>query len=145
MKQILNESTPQSHPTAEGAEEMSAREYLDKWMDEHHHLSDRLIGWSVAADFAEDFATLHAQKIADKMKEANQFILDIAKIFGIETDGVGYDGLQLSIDDFKEAAEKMVEEKFIEFGKMIRDEPNGDIPALAEYFIRTINLKPIEP
>ena len=58
-----------SFPPAEGADEMSAREYLDKWMDEHHHLSDRLIGWSVAADFAEDFATLHAQKIADKMVE----------------------------------------------------------------------------
>jgi hypothetical protein len=56
-----------SIPPAEGAEEMSAREYLDKWMDEHHHLSDRLIGWSVAADFAEDFATLHAQRLAEKM------------------------------------------------------------------------------
>lgn len=38
-------------------------------------------------------------------------------------------------------AEKIVEEKLIEFGNMIRDEPNGDIPALAEYFMRTINLK----
>ena len=38
-------------------------------------------------------------------------------------------------------AEKMVEEKLIEFGNMIRDEQNGDIPALAEYFMRTINPK----
>ena len=38
-------------------------------------------------------------------------------------------------------AEKMAEERLIEFGNMIRDEPNGDIPALADYFMRTINLK----
>jgi hypothetical protein len=38
-------------------------------------------------------------------------------------------------------AEKMVAENLVEFGNMIRDEPNGDIPALAEYFMRTINLK----
>ena len=66
------------------------------------------------AQWLSKFATLHAQKIADKMKEANQFILDIAQMLGIETDGVGFDGITLSIDDFSEAADKMVEERLRE-------------------------------
>ncbi len=42
-----------------------------------------------------------------KIKEANSFILDIAKILKIDTDGIGFDGLQLSIDDFKEAQKEV--------------------------------------
>ena len=112
-------------PPAEGAEEIlkpfcerdDAEDFLqtkDIW--NHPRISDRTDkeSYEVAhlmAEFAQEFATLHAQKIADKMKEANQFILDIAQMLGIETDGVGFDGITLSIDDFSEAADKMVEER----------------------------------
>lgn len=36
-------------------------------------------------------------------KEANEFIIDIANLLQMDTDGIGYDDLQYSIDDFKEA------------------------------------------
>ena len=82
-------------PPAEGAEEFLKQ----------NHISGAdfvyTTGFKNMVALVEQFATLHAQRLA----------------------------------------EKMVEEKLIEFGNMIRDEPNGDIPALAEYFTRTINLK----
>lgn len=93
---ILKGNTPprnQQQPTAEGAEEILDRHLYDyPWQN-----------WSKknALKAMQEFATLHAQRIADKM----------------------------------------VAENLVEFGNMIRDEPNGDIAALAEYFIRTINLK----
>jgi hypothetical protein len=77
---------------------------------QHLHVVPR----SVAIDAMTEFAALHAQRLAEKMKEASQFILDIARVLGMETDGVGFDGLTLSIDDFKEAAEKMVSERLRE-------------------------------
>jgi hypothetical protein len=40
-------------------------------------------------------------------KEANEFIKDIATLLGMDADGIGYDGLQYSIDDFKEAIDKL--------------------------------------
>ena len=42
-------------------------------------------------------------KLVQKQKEANHFIIEIANLLGIETDGIGYDDLQLTIDDFQEA------------------------------------------
>ena len=88
-------------PPAEGAEEI-----LEKYMQGNQSISmegkkSRRVAFGSAIRAMREFATLHAQRLA----------------------------------------EKMVEEKLIEFGNMIRDEPNGDIPALAEYFMRTINLK----
>lgn len=38
-------------------------------------------------------------------KEANEFIKDIAELLGMDSDGLGFDELQLSIDDFKDAIE----------------------------------------
>lgn len=43
------------------------------------------------------------EELKIKVKEANKFIKGIAKLLKIETDGLGYDGLELSLDDFKEA------------------------------------------
>ena len=37
-----------------------------------------------------------------EVKKANEFILDVAEQLGMDTDGIGYDGLQLSIEDFKD-------------------------------------------
>ena len=88
-------------PPAEGAEEI-----LEKYMQGNQSISmegkkSRRVAFGSAIRAMQEFATLHAQRLA----------------------------------------EKMVEEKLIEFGNIIRDEPNGDIPTLAEYFMRTINLK----
>ena len=106
--ELGNISQKPLQPTAEGAEEILTN--LETYYDFKFHWieRDRMIR------AMHEFATLHAQKIADKMKEANQFILDIAKMLGIEIDGVGFDELSLSIDDFKEAADKMVEERLRE-------------------------------
>ena len=120
-------------PTAEGAEEIidSIVESLGDPINIHNHAFEirpytveHKTEWWIfhkevssgepLAQWLSKFATLHAQKIADKMKEANQFILDIAQMLGIETDGVGFDGITLSIDDFSEAADKMVEERLRE-------------------------------
>jgi len=96
-------------PTAEGAEEI-----LKNRLGEQFGLLTPF-GLENLIAAMTDFATLHSQQMAEKMKEASQFILDIARVFGIETDGVGFDGLTLSIDDFREAAGKIVEEKAVGF------------------------------
>jgi hypothetical protein len=83
------------HPTAEGAEEILTK-HLGSLMPLKYGVK-----YNKTIDAMREFATLHAQRIADKM----------------------------------------VSENLVEFGNMIRYEPNGDIAALAEYFIRTINLK----
>jgi hypothetical protein len=59
-------------PTAEGAEEITAKEYLqNKYPQMRGHLwnSNELINDDWIAEMMDDFATLHAQKIADKMVE----------------------------------------------------------------------------
>ena len=38
-----------------------------------------------------------------KLKDANDFIKSIADMLNIDTEGLGYDGLTLSLDDFQEA------------------------------------------
>ena len=40
-------------------------------------------------------------------KKQNEFIIDIAKLLNIDTDGVGYDEIQLTIDDIQTAIEKL--------------------------------------
>lgn len=42
-----------------------------------------------------------------KLKEANQFILEIAELLDMNIDGIGYDGIQFGLDDFKEAITKI--------------------------------------
>ena len=84
---------------AEGAEEILKKHMNGRAVQEYKE--ELFIEYNTVVAAMQEFATLHAQRLA----------------------------------------EKMVEDRLIEFGNMIRDEPNGDIPALAEYFIRTINLK----
>ena len=43
------------------------------------------------------------RNIQQSKKEANEFIIDIAQLLQMDADGLGYDGLQLTIDDFKDA------------------------------------------
>ena len=121
MLEAMHEFAAQPQPTAEGAEEIleSLIESLgepDNSIHDHSYeirpltVNGKCEWWMFhngvgsgepLAQWLNKFATLHAQRIADKM----------------------------------------VAENLVEFGNMIRDEPNGDIAALAEYFIRTINLK----
>jgi hypothetical protein len=65
-------------PPAEGAEEITAKEYLqNKYPQMRGHLwnSNELINDDWIAEMMDEFATLHAQKIADKMVE-ERIILD---------------------------------------------------------------------
>jgi hypothetical protein len=43
------------------------------------------------------------RKLETKQREANEFIIEIAKMLDMETDGIGYDGIQFSLDDFQDA------------------------------------------
>jgi len=46
--------------------------------------------------------------IQKKVNESNEFIIDIAKLLKMDTDGIGYDGLQFSIDDYQEGIDKLI-------------------------------------
>jgi len=43
------------------------------------------------------------EELESKNEEANQFIIEIAKLLDINTDSVGYDGIKLCMDDFSYA------------------------------------------
>lgn len=45
------------------------------------------------------------EKYKLKHKESNEFIKSIAELLKIDIDGVGFDGVQLTLDDFSEAIE----------------------------------------
>lgn len=49
------------------------------------------------------------EKLKKSNKDANEFIIDIADLLKMETDGVGCDELQFTIDDFKDAIRETVE------------------------------------
>ena len=57
--------------------------------------------------YQRSLAKQELDKLIQSTKDANQFILDIAVLLDIETDGVGFDEIQLSIDDFKDAIERL--------------------------------------
>jgi len=58
-------------------------------------------------DYQKALAMSEFNKLEKQHKEANEFIKTIAEMMGIETDGLGYDGLQLSLDDFADAINKL--------------------------------------
>ena len=39
-------------------------------------------------------------ELKEKIIKTNAFLKTVAEMIGIETDGLGYDGLQLTLDDF---------------------------------------------
>ncbi len=45
-------------------------------------------------------------KLEEKNKQANEFIIDIAKLLNI-SEGVGFDGITLSIEDFEKAIKQI--------------------------------------
>jgi hypothetical protein len=49
----------------------------------------------------------------DKYKEANQFICDIGKLAGL--DGLGYDDMKASIEDFRDAIDEKKKGMCLEF------------------------------
>lgn len=58
---------------------------------------------------------IHAEHYQDKHKEANGFIKDIAKL--LECDEIGFDGVQWSVDDFKEAINEKSQQQAIAFAE----------------------------
>lgn len=59
-----------------------------------------------------------------KKKEANRFIIDIAELLGMDVDGVGFDEIQFSIDDFKNAIIDNQRKALILFAKWHDDNDN---------------------
>lgn len=53
-----------------------------------------------------DAVNEYINQLEVERKEASQFIIQIAELLGIDADGIGFDGLTLSIDDFEEAINK---------------------------------------
>ena len=51
-------------------------------------------------------------KLEERNKQANEFIIDIAKLLNID-ESVGFDGITLSIDDFEEAIKQINKNDFI--------------------------------
>ena len=49
----------------------------------------------------------HIDQVEAENKDANQFIIQVADLLGINTDGIGFDELRLSIEDFEEAINKL--------------------------------------
>ena len=52
---------------------------------------------------AIDDAVRMLEESEKQRKQVNEFIIDIANMLNMDTDGIGYDGLILSIDDFQDA------------------------------------------
>lgn len=46
-------------------------------------------------------------ELKEKIIKNNSFLKTVAEMIGIETDGLGYDGLQLSLDDFADKINEM--------------------------------------
>ena len=57
--------------------------------------------------YQKSLALKEFEKLETSVKEANLFIIQIANLLKMDTDGVGFDGIQFSIDDFEEAIKAM--------------------------------------
>ena len=62
-------------------------------------------------NYQRALAIQELEKLQNNSKEANQFIIDIADLLKMDTDGVGYDDIQFSIDDFKDAVSALANER----------------------------------
>ena len=60
-------------------------------------------------NYQRKLAQKEFEKLEISWREANRFIIDIADKLRMDTDGVGYDGIQFSIDDFEEAIKALHE------------------------------------
>jgi len=64
---------------------------------------DGFHGWTLKGRLATNDNTA---ELKTKIKDANQFIIDIASLLGMDVDGIGFDGLSWTIDDFDDAIMK---------------------------------------
>ncbi len=60
-------------------------------------------------NYQRSLAIQEFENLIRSRKEGNEFIIDIADCLGMETDGIGYDGIQFTIDDFKDAISALEE------------------------------------
>ena len=67
-------------------------------------------------------------------KELNEFILDIAKLLP-GSDGLGHDGLAWSIDDFKDAIQKVREDQTLICAEVIDFECKKETPKGTIYYV----------
>jgi len=85
-----------------------------KWQ---RHNQKNGMSWNEMSEFANEIAD---HVLSEKRKEANDFIIQIAELLGMDTDGIGYDGLQWGIDDFEEALDNVLSEKIKGFNQWLR-------------------------
>lgn len=69
----------------------------------------------VEADDARNCMNEYAAEWKKKYEEANQFICDLGKLIGL--DGLGYDDLKATIDDFRDAIDEKKKEFCLELLK----------------------------
>lgn len=59
-------------------------------------------------NYQRSLAIQEFEKLQQNNKDANEFIIDIADLLKMDTDSAGYDDIQFSIDDFKDAISALV-------------------------------------
>ena len=94
-----------------------------EWVDQYHKAVDKYF------DHIEKELQDEREEKKKLIKDTNKFIIQIAELLGIDTDGIGYDELELTIDDFEEAINKkskwisvddrLPEEKSNQFSDMV--------------------------
>ena len=58
-------------------------------------------------DYQKALAKSEFEKLEQRHKEANEFIKTVAEMMGIDTDSVGFDDVQLTLDDFSDVINKL--------------------------------------
>ena len=58
-----------------------------------------------------DFLNEDLYELEKGNKKVNGFIIGIAELLKMDTDGIGYDDLKFSIDDFEDAINKLISNK----------------------------------
>ncbi|NLE03123.1 MAG: hypothetical protein GX640_24900 [Fibrobacter sp.] len=101
----------QQQPTAEGTEEITAKEYLqNKYPQMRGHLwnSNELINDDWIAEMMDEFATLHVQQIADKKvsERLREELIAYGKVLRSWGIAIPSDILECSIDEYLKSREK---------------------------------------
>jgi len=69
------------------------------------NLKRLVYGFELSA-YQKKLAQSEFEKLKLSNEQANEFIINIAEMLNMDVDGIGFDGLQFSINDFKDAINK---------------------------------------
>ncbi len=96
------------------AKEKEVFDLIDKSYNNHWHFTTDLVKQGLAEEIVKLFSKDNRQELENLKKmhvEANEFIIETAKMLNIDTDGIGFDELTLSLDDFQDAINEIKPDK----------------------------------